>query len=137
MIVGIKDATADLSRPPCLRALCGADLLQYSGDDATAAAHRAMGGAGCISVTANVVPKLCAALHRAGDVGDLEAFARLRDQLDPLKAALAELGLCADTVRLPLLCASSATLDRLRAVLPSDAAAKPRLGQVPRFALAS
>ena len=72
-----------------------------------------------------------------GDKAGETLLARLRDQLDPLKAALAELGLCADTARLPLLCASSATLDRLRAVLPSDAAAKPRLGQAPRFALAS
>jgi 4-hydroxy-tetrahydrodipicolinate synthase len=150
LIFGIKDATADLSRPPRLRALCGAGLLQYSGDDATAAAYRAMGGDGCISVTANVAPKLCAALHRAWDMGDLAEFARLRDQLDPLhaalfaesnpvplKAALAELGLCANTVRLPLLRAGSATLDRLRSVLPAVVAARPRLEQTPRFALAS
>jgi 4-hydroxy-tetrahydrodipicolinate synthase len=150
LIVGLKDATADLSRPPRLRALCGAGLLQLSGDDATAAAHRAMGGAGCISVTANVAPTLCAAMHRAWDEGNLAEFARLRDQLDPLhaalflesnpiplKAALAELGLCSDAVRLPLLRASAATMDRLKAVLPAIVAARRRMEQVPRFALAS
>ena len=78
IIGGIKDATADIARVPRLRALCGPDLLQFSGDDATAAAHRAMGGRGCISVTANVAPALCALLHQAWDVGDLVAFATTR-----------------------------------------------------------
>ena len=137
MIVGIKDATAALSRPPCLRALCGADLLQYSGDDATAAAHRAMGGAGCISVTANVVPKLCAALHRAWDVGDLEAFARLRDQLDPLKAALAMLNLASAEVRLPLLRATEPTKDRLSNILAQIMSREEWVSSHRRYALAS
>ena len=61
LAVGIKDATADLARPPRLRARCGPDFIQLSGDDATAAAYRAAGGDGCISVTANLVPSLCAA----------------------------------------------------------------------------
>lgn len=65
LIAGLKDAGGDLSRPPRLRALCGDALLQLSGDDGTAAGYRAMGGAGCISVTANVVPALCARLHQA------------------------------------------------------------------------
>ncbi len=130
LIVGIKDATADLSRPPRLRALCGEQLLQLSGDDATQAAYRAMGGAGCISVTANIAPALCALLHRAWDEGDLAIVARLRDRLDPLhtalfaesnpiplKAALAELGLCAATVRRPLTQAQPATVERLRHTL--------------------
>ena len=125
LIVGIKDAAADFSRPPRLRALCGTPLLQLSGDDATAAAYRAMGGAGCISVTAIVAPTLCAAMHRAWDEGNLAEFARLRAQLDPphaalfleinsipLKAALAKLGLCSDAVRLPLLRGSTTTVDR-------------------------
>ncbi|MDR3537755.1 MAG: 4-hydroxy-tetrahydrodipicolinate synthase [Acetobacteraceae bacterium] len=147
LIVALKDATADLSRPPRLRALCGSDLLQLSGDDATAPAYRAMGGAGCISVTANVAPALCAALHRAWDAGDLVTFGRLRDQLDPLhaalfaesnpipvKAALAELGLCADAVRLPLTRASAATRERLHALLPEMMAAA--VGGSPRRHLA-
>ena len=147
-IVALKDATADLARPPRLRALCGDTFLQLTGDDATQAAYRAMGGQGCISVTANVAPALSALLHRAWDNGDLADFSRIRDCLDPLhralfaesnpiplKAALAELGLCTDTVRLPLTRATSATADRLRNVLatvmPIETAAVPR----PRYRL--
>ena len=62
--------------------------MQWSGDDATAPAYRAMGGIGCISVTANVAPALCALLHAAWANGDLARFAELRDLLDPLHAAL-------------------------------------------------
>jgi 4-hydroxy-tetrahydrodipicolinate synthase len=136
LIVALKDAAGDLSRPPRLRALCGDALLQLSGDDATAAGYRAMGGDGCISVTANVAPALCAAMHRAWDAAELAAFGRVRDQLDPLhaalftesnpipvKAALAELGLCSDAVRLPLTRATKATREKLRALLPDAAAA--------------
>jgi 4-hydroxy-tetrahydrodipicolinate synthase len=136
LIVALKDATADLSRPPRLGSLCGRALLQLSGDDATAPGYRAMGGDGCISVTANVAPALCAAMHRAWDSGELVAFGRVRDQLDPLhaalfaesnpipvKAALAELGLCSDAVRLPLTRATKATRERLRALLPDVMAA--------------
>ena len=75
LIIGLKDATADLSRPTRLRARCGDAFAQWSGDDATAPAYRAMGGLGCISVTANVAPALCAMLHRAWDSGDLDRFA--------------------------------------------------------------
>ncbi|MBV8614393.1 MAG: 4-hydroxy-tetrahydrodipicolinate synthase [Acetobacteraceae bacterium] len=116
VIAAIKDATANLARPPRLRALCGTGLLQLSGDDATAPSHRAVGGSGCVSVTANVTPALCASLHAAWDRGDLTMFATLRDLLHPLnvalfvesnpiplKAALAELGLCRGELRLPLL----------------------------------
>lgn len=125
-IDGLKDATADLGRPPRLRALCGDGLAQLSGDDATAAAYRAAGGHGCISVTANLVPDLCAALHTAWDRVDIDAFARLRDRLAPLhdalftesnpvplKAALCLLGLGSADVRLPLTRASEATRWRL------------------------
>jgi 4-hydroxy-tetrahydrodipicolinate synthase len=131
-IVGIKDATADLSRPTRLRALCGDRLLQLSGDDATQLAYRAMGGRGCISVTANIAPALCALLHRAWDEGDLATVASLRDLLAPLhaalftesnpiplKAALAELGLCGAAVKAPLTQAEPATVERLRHVLQS------------------
>ena len=130
LIVAIKDATADLSRPPRLRALCGDGFLQMSGDDATAAAHRAMGGAGCVSVTANVAPALCAAMHRAWEGGDLARFAELRDLLAelhqalflesnpiPLKAALAMLRLCGPDLRLPLTFASRPTRERLATAL--------------------
>lgn len=122
-IAAIKDATADLARPMRLRRLCGAEFPQFSGDDGTAAAHLAMGGMGCVSVTANVAPGLCAALDAAWRAGDLHRFAELRDLLAPLhaalfaetnpvpvKAALSLLSLCAPTPRLPLLKAGEATL---------------------------
>ena len=132
LIVAVKDATADLSRPPRLRALCGDGLVQLSGDDATTAGYRAMGGDGCISVTANVTPAVCAMLHRAWDSGDRRAFAAVRDLLHPLhaalfvesnpipvKAALSHLGLCGDDVRLPLTRATPATQERLLRLLPN------------------
>ncbi len=149
LIVAIKDATGDLSRPPRLRALCGEALLQFSGDDATAAGYRAMGGHGCISVTANVTPMLCAMLHRAWDSDNLAVFASLRDLLAPLhaalfaetnpipvKAALEELGLCSSAVRLPLTRAVASTRDRLRDVLATVAQAEDNAA-APRFALVS
>jgi 4-hydroxy-tetrahydrodipicolinate synthase len=130
LIAGIKDATADLSRPPRLALLCGEQLLQLTGDDATQGGYRAMGGHGCISVTANIAPALCALLHSAWEAGNLAEFARLRDRLDPLhaalfsetnpiplKAALAMLKLCTDAVRLPLTPATPQTIERLRRVL--------------------
>jgi 4-hydroxy-tetrahydrodipicolinate synthase len=150
LIAGIKDATADLARPPRLAALCGNRLAQLTGDDATQVAYRAMGGHGCISVTGNVAPALCALLHRSWDYGDLSGLARLRDRLDPLhaalfsetnpiplKAALAQLELCTDEVRLPLTRAMPATAERLAGVLsdlmPLEEASVPQ----PRWARAS
>jgi 4-hydroxy-tetrahydrodipicolinate synthase len=150
LIVGLKDATADLSRPTRLRARCGDAFTQWSGDDATAPAYRAMGGNGCISVTANVAPALCALLHRAWDKGDLGRFAVLRDLLDPLhavlfkesnpipvKAALASLGLCTDEVRLPLTRATLATQERLLAAMPKIMLAEEHAAHGPSYALAS
>lgn len=150
LIVGLKDATADVSRPTRLRARCGDDFMQWSGDDATAAGHRAMGGIGCISVTANVAPTLCALLHRAWDNGALERFAVLRDLLDPLhaalfkesnpipvKAALASLGLCTDEMRLPLTRAALATQELLLAVMPEVMLAEEHAAHTRPYALAS
>lgn len=149
-IIGLKDATADLARPVRLRALCGPGLLQMTGDDATAAAYRAAGGHGCISVTANLTPALCALLHRAWEAGDLASFACTRDLLGPLgevlflesnpvplKAALAMLGLDSGELRLPLLRAGPATLDRLADVLAQVMGAEEALAAQPRYALAS
>ncbi len=149
LVVGIKDAAGDLSRPVRLRALCGGELLQFSGDDATAPAYRAMGGHGCISVSANLTPALCAQMHAAWDQLDLIEFARLRDLLSPLhhalflesnpipvKAALCMVGLCNGDLRLPLTRACSGTLDVLGALLPEmirvedEAAGRPRLSLV-------
>jgi len=84
LIIGLKDATADLSRPTRLRARCGDAFMQWSGDDATAPAYRAMGGIGCISVTANVVPALCALMHRAWDNARSAAWRAVQgEQPDP------------------------------------------------------
>jgi 4-hydroxy-tetrahydrodipicolinate synthase len=150
LIIGLKDATADLSRPTRLRARCGDAFMQWSGDDATAPAYRAMGGIGCISVSANVVPALCALMHRAWDDGDLSRFATLRDLLDPLhavlfresnpipvKAALASLGLCSDEMRLPLTRASLATQERLLALMQPVVLAEEHAARQQAFAMAS
>jgi 4-hydroxy-tetrahydrodipicolinate synthase len=164
-VIGFKDATGDVTRPPRLRALCGDGLMpnglmpnglmpnglmQWSGDDATAPAYRAMGGHGCISVTANVAPALCAAMHAAWDAGDLTRFGELRDLLSPLhaalfaesnpiplKAALSALGLCANEVRLPLTRATAATEEALRKALPAVRHAEEQAARRPALALAS
>jgi 4-hydroxy-tetrahydrodipicolinate synthase len=150
LIVGLKDATADVSRPTRLRARCGDAFMQWSGDDATAPGYRAMGGIGCISVTANVAPALCAMLHYAWDTGDLGKFTALRELLDPLhavlfkesnpipvKVALASLGLCADEVRLPLTRATLATQEKLLAVMPPVMLAEEHAARQQFFAVAS
>ena len=150
LVVGFKDATGDVTRPPRLRALCGDGLMQWSGDDATAPAYRAMGGHGCISVTANVAPALCAAMHAAWAAGDLARFSELRDLLSPLhaalfvesnpiplKAALSALGLCANEVRLPLTRATPATEETLRKALPAVQHAEEQAARRPALALAS
>jgi 4-hydroxy-tetrahydrodipicolinate synthase len=150
LTIGIKDATADLGRPTRLRVLCGPDLLQLSGDDATAAAYRAAGGDGCISVTANLAPSLCALLHKSWDDGDLATFASIRNVLAPLhealfaesnpvplKAALALLGLAEAEVRLPLLRARDATKTRLADILGQVMSREESMASHPRYALAS
>jgi 4-hydroxy-tetrahydrodipicolinate synthase len=130
IIVAIKDATADLARPANLRRLCGADLQQLSGDDATALAHLSMGGAGCISVTANIVPALCSAMQEAWVERDFDRTAQLQDWLFPLhhglfvetnpipvKGAMGLLGLCDWKPRLPLVRASDKVLSELQEIL--------------------
>lgn len=87
-IVGVKDATADLARPLKTRVAIGADFCQLSGEDATITAFLAQGGVGCISVTANVAPKLCAELHSAWRQGGYQKVFTLRDRLMPLHEAL-------------------------------------------------
>jgi len=148
LVAAVKDATADLSRPGRLRAICGTDLVQVSGDDATALAYRAAGGHGCISVAANVTPKLCARLHRAWDAGHAALAVQMRDQLRalhaallleanpiPLKAALTMLGLCSGELRPPLTRAMPATCDRLADLLPAVIAAEDEPVSQPRPAV--
>lgn len=113
--VAIKDATGDLARVPAQRDALGADFCQLSGEDMTALAFNAGGGRGCISVTANVAPKLCAQMQEATLRGDMEAALAIQDRLVPLHAALfadaspgpvkfaaSLLGLCTEDLRLPM-----------------------------------
>jgi 4-hydroxy-tetrahydrodipicolinate synthase len=114
-IVGVKDATADVVRPVLTRQAINADFCQLTGEDATVVPFLAQGGHGCISVTANVAPKLCAELHNAWMAGDLATAQALNDRLTPLhqamfcdtspgpcKYAVAKLGMIEEELRLPL-----------------------------------
>ena len=87
-IVGVKDATAKLDRVSLQRIASGTDFIQLSGEDATALAFNAHGGRGCISVTANVAPRLCAQFQEATLAGDFAKALELQDRLMPLHKAL-------------------------------------------------
>jgi 4-hydroxy-tetrahydrodipicolinate synthase len=87
-IVGVKDATADLTRPIRTRLAVGKDFCQLSGEDGTAVPFLAAGGHGCISVTANVAPALCAEMQGAWRRRDLATVMTLQDRLMPLHGAL-------------------------------------------------
>jgi 4-hydroxy-tetrahydrodipicolinate synthase len=87
-IIGVKDATGDLERVSAQRAQCGKKFCQMSGNDELALGHRAMGGVGCISVTANVAPALCAQFQAALAKGDYKAALALNDKLYPLHSAM-------------------------------------------------
>jgi 4-hydroxy-tetrahydrodipicolinate synthase len=114
-IAGVKDATANVVRVSQQRAAMGEGFNQLSGEDATVLGFMAHGGHGCISVTSNVAPRLCAEFQDACLKGDYETALRVHDKLMPLhtalfietnpapaKYALSLLGKCADTVRLPM-----------------------------------
>ncbi len=129
-IIGVKDATGDLSRPLKIRHAIGAEFCQLSGDDITAAAHLAQGGVGCVSVVSNIAPKECADMQNAWRSGDMETFNSLRDKLLPLardlfcesspapvKYAAQKIGICCDEVRLPLLPASRQAREKVDAAL--------------------
>ncbi|KMO42191.1 hypothetical protein VQ03_11620 [Methylobacterium tarhaniae] len=88
-IAGLVDAAGDLARLGVIERAPGPDVPILSGDDATAAAHRAMGGRGCVSVVANLVPGPCAALQRAARAGDHARARAIQAGLGPLIAALA------------------------------------------------
>ncbi len=87
-VIGVKDATGVLGRVSAQRAACGKEFVQLSGNDDCALGFNAMGGVGCISVTANVAPKLCAAFQEATREGRWEEALELQDRLFPLHAAL-------------------------------------------------
>ena len=87
-IVAVKDATGNLARVSAQRLACGEDFVQLSGNDDMALGFNAMGGVGCISVTANVAPKLCSDFQKAMREGRWEEALKLQDRLYPLHAAL-------------------------------------------------
>jgi 4-hydroxy-tetrahydrodipicolinate synthase len=87
-IVGIKDATGNLARVTAQRLACGRDFCQLSGNDDMALGFNAMGGVGCISVTANVVPRLCSDFQKATAESRWDDALKLQDKLYPLHAAL-------------------------------------------------
>jgi 4-hydroxy-tetrahydrodipicolinate synthase len=87
-IMAVKDATGNLARVSAQRISCGTDFIQLSGNDDMALGFNAMGGRGCISVTANVAPKLCSEFQKATREGRWEDALALQDKLYPLHAAL-------------------------------------------------
>jgi 4-hydroxy-tetrahydrodipicolinate synthase len=129
-IIGVKDATANLMRPSRERVAIGTtrqDWLLLSGEDGTALGYMAHGGHGCISVSANVAPRLCAQFQEACMKGDFAAALKLQDVLMPLhdamfcepspapvKYAASLLGLCSAEVRLPLVEATDPARERIR-----------------------
>ena len=129
-IVGVKDATSDLSRPIQTRQAIGDDFCQLTGDDATVAAFLAQGGVGSISVLSNIAPEECAKMHNAWADNDRETFESLRDRLDPLshdlfcesspapvKYAAKVLGICEEDVRRPILPATEAARAKVDAAI--------------------
>jgi 4-hydroxy-tetrahydrodipicolinate synthase len=131
-VVGVKDATMDLMRPLRTRAEIGPDFCQLSGEDGTALAYLAQGGVGCISVTANVAPKLCAIMHEAWQQHAIETaqqinykLAALHDAMfcepspAPAKYGASRLHGFSAAVRLPLVPASDAARAKVDAAMAS------------------
>ncbi len=129
-VVGVKDATGDITRVSHTRRTCGTDCIQLSGEDASALGFNAHGGVGCISVTANVAPKLCATFQEATLAGDYATALAYQDKLMPLhdaiflepglagaKYGLFLLGKCSDEVRLPLVGLSDGVKQAIRAAM--------------------
>jgi 4-hydroxy-tetrahydrodipicolinate synthase len=129
-IIGVKDATADITRVSSQRITCGKDFVQLSGEDGSALGYNAHGGHGCISVAANVAPKLCAEFQTATLNGDFAKALEYQDRLMPLhlalflepglvsaKYALSLLGLCSDEVRLPLVGLTDTAKEAVRAAM--------------------
>jgi 4-hydroxy-tetrahydrodipicolinate synthase len=129
-IVGVKDATNDLARPLKMRVEIDGDFSLMSGEDATAVAYLAQGGDGCISVTANVAPRLCAEMHEAWQQGAVATVRRINERLIPLhdalfvetspapvKYAASLLGKCEPAVRQPLCEIMPQTRERVAAAM--------------------
>jgi 4-hydroxy-tetrahydrodipicolinate synthase len=132
MIVGVKDATADMGRIADQRAECGADFVQLSGDDFSALGFAAHGGKGCISVTSNVAPGLCAQMQNALKNNDYDKACAINDALQilhralfadanpaPVKYALSTMGMIQPTLRLPMTEASESARKAVREALKS------------------
>jgi 4-hydroxy-tetrahydrodipicolinate synthase len=129
-IIGLKDATANLTRPLQQKRACGPDFCQLSGEDHTALAFNASGGHGCISVTANVAPRLCSDMHSAWMEGRLKDAMAIQDRLLPLhdalfaetspgpvKFAASLLGKASERCRLPLAPVMEPTRAKVRAAM--------------------
>ena len=129
-IVGVKDATGDVTRVSDQRETCGTDFIQLSGEDGSALGFNAHGGQGCISVTANVAPRLCAEFQEATLAGDYAKALDYQDRLMPLhraiflepglagaKYGLSRLGRCTEEVRLPLTGITSQTKAEIDAAM--------------------
>jgi 4-hydroxy-tetrahydrodipicolinate synthase len=129
-IVGVKDATGDLARPSLQRWKCGEDFNQLCGEDALALGFNAHGGHGCISVAANVAPRLCSEFQEATLAGDFAKALAYQDRLMPLhhalfvetnpgpvKHAVSLLDRCRDELRLPLVPVSDPTRETVRAAM--------------------
>ena len=129
-IVGTKDASADLTRPSRQRLMTGEAFIQLSGEDGTALGFNAHGGVGCISVTANVAPRLCSELQEATLKGDYKKAITLQDRLMPLhhalfvetnpgpvKYAVSLLGHCTPDARLPMVPVTDSTKEMVRSAM--------------------
>jgi len=129
-IIGVKDATGDVTRVSQQRQTCGRDFIQLSGEDASAIGYNAQGGVGCISVTANIAPALCAQFQEATLAGDYAAALDYQDRLMPLHTAifvepglvgakygLSVLGRCSEEVRSPLVPLTEPVQSQIRAAM--------------------
>jgi len=129
-IIGVKDATGDVTRVSQQRITCGRDFIQLSGEDASAIGYNAQGGIGCISVTANIAPALCARFQEAMLAGDYATALDYQDRLMPLHTAifaepglagakygLSVLGRCSEEVRLPLVNVTAPVQAQIRAAM--------------------
>jgi 4-hydroxy-tetrahydrodipicolinate synthase len=129
-IVGVKDATGDVARASDQRITCGADFIQLSGEDASALGFNAHGGRGCISVVANIAPRLSAEFQEAMLAGDYARALTYQDRLMPLhraafaepnpaptKFALSLLGKCSEELRSPMVPVEEPTREKMRAAM--------------------